>query len=74
MAPLIRACRRCYASADPQRPQWLKLSLGHFTHNNELESLRRILQESGMALVVENDQTDCGQLANHGNFKALLSN
>ena len=49
---------------------WLKLSLGHFTHNNELESLRRILQESGMALVVENDQTDCGQLAPMQRFKA----
>ena len=49
---------------------WLKLSLGHFIHNNELESLRRILQESGMALVVENDQTDCGQLAPMQRFKA----
>ena len=34
---------------------WLKLSLGHFTHNNDLETLRDILRESGMALVVEND-------------------
>ncbi|HHG8770859.1 TPA: sugar phosphate isomerase/epimerase family protein [Raoultella planticola] len=49
---------------------WLKLSLGHFIHNNELDTLRRILQESGMALVVENDQTDCGQLAPMQRFKA----
>lgn len=42
---------------------WLKLSLGHFSHHHDLETLRHTLQESGMALVVENDQTDCGQLA-----------
>lgn len=50
---------------------WLKLSLGHFTHNNDLETLRDILRESGMALVVENDQTDCGQLAPMQRFKAV---
>lgn len=49
---------------------WLKLSLGHFRHHNDLETLRDILQESGMALVVENDQTDCGQLAPMQRFKA----
>ena len=42
---------------------WLKLSLGHFSHHRDLDRLRHTLQESGMALVVENDQTDCGQLA-----------
>ncbi|AVL79822.1 TPA: sugar phosphate isomerase/epimerase [Klebsiella oxytoca] len=49
---------------------WLKLSLGHFSHHDDLEALRGILQESGMALVVENDQTDCGQLAPMQRFKA----
>lgn len=32
---------------------WLKLSLGRFTHQNDLDTLRDILRESGMALVVE---------------------
>ena len=49
---------------------WLKLSLGRFTHHHGLETLRDILRESGMALVVENDQTDCGQLAPMQRFKA----
>ncbi|HAT1650528.1 TPA: sugar phosphate isomerase/epimerase [Klebsiella oxytoca] len=49
---------------------WLKLSLGHFIHHDDLEALREILQESGMALVVENDQTNCGQLAPMQRFKA----
>ena len=49
---------------------WLKLSLGHFSHHDDLEALREILQESGMALGVENDQTDCGQLAPMQRFKA----
>ena len=49
---------------------WLKLSLGHFSHHNELETLRDILRDSGMALVVENDQTRCGQLAPMQRFKA----
>ena len=49
---------------------WLKLSLGHFTHHHGLETLRDILRESGMALLVENDQTDCGQLAPMQRFKA----
>ncbi|MCF6687324.1 sugar phosphate isomerase/epimerase family protein [Raoultella terrigena] len=50
---------------------WLKLSLGHFIHNHQLETLRSTLQASGMALVVENDQTDCGQLAPMQRFKAI---
>ncbi|WP_308561692.1 sugar phosphate isomerase/epimerase [uncultured Klebsiella sp.] len=49
---------------------WLKLSLGNFNHHKELEALRDILRESGMTLVVENDQTDCGQLAPMQRFKA----
>ena len=49
---------------------WLRLWLGHFIHHDDLEAVREVLQESGMALVVENDQTDCGQLAPMQRFKA----
>lgn len=49
---------------------WLKLSLGQFQDKKSLEHLRTLLSESGMALVVENDQTDCGQLAPMQRFKA----
>ncbi|WP_318371149.1 sugar phosphate isomerase/epimerase [Enterobacter sp.] len=49
---------------------WLKVSLGHFQHKTVLETLRTWLADSGMALVVENDQTDCGQLAPMQRFKA----
>ncbi|CDK61948.1 Epimerase KguE [Klebsiella pneumoniae IS10] len=35
-----------------------------------MDELRDILSDSGMALVVENDQTDCGQLAPMQRFKA----
>lgn len=49
---------------------WLKLSLGQFHDKKPLEHLRTLLSESGMALVVENDQTDCGQLAPMQRFKA----
>lgn len=49
---------------------WLKVSLGHFQHKSALEMLRGWLADSGMALVVENDQTDCGQLAPMQRFKA----
>jgi hypothetical protein len=43
---------------------------GPFTHNNDLERCAISCSESGMALVVENDQTDCGQLAPMQRFKA----
>ncbi|MEG5695596.1 sugar phosphate isomerase/epimerase [Enterobacter quasihormaechei] len=49
---------------------WLKVSLGHFSDKHRLEDLRTLLDESGMTLVVENDQTDCGQLAPMQRFKA----
>nr|WP_318383512.1 sugar phosphate isomerase/epimerase [uncultured Enterobacter sp.] len=49
---------------------WLKVSLGHFQHKSALNALRSWLTDSGMALVVENDQTDCGQLAPMQRFKA----
>lgn len=49
---------------------WLKVSLGHFSDKHPLEDLRTLLDESGMTLVVENDQTDCGQLAPMQRFKA----
>ena len=49
---------------------WLKVSLGHFRDKKPLEALRTLLDESDIALVVENDQTDCGQLAPMQRFKA----
>ena len=58
------------AEAQTLNALWLKLSLGHFLHNQQLDELRDILSDSGMALVVENDQTDCGQLAPMQRFKA----
>ncbi|PKJ62397.1 xylose isomerase, partial [Klebsiella sp. T11] len=58
------------AEAQTLNALWLKLSLGHFLHNQQLDELREILRDSGMALVVENDQTDCGQLAPMQRFKA----
>lgn len=41
---------------------WLKVSLGHFSHTKQFDVLRQWLDNSGMELVVENDQTDCGRL------------
>lgn len=41
---------------------WLKVSLGHFTHTDQFDTLRGWLDNSGMELVVENDQTPCGRL------------
>lgn len=52
---------------------WLKVSLGHYQQKAELERLRGWLEESGMALVVENDQTECGQLAPMQRFKAACT-
>lgn len=51
---------------------WLKLSLGHFVAPASLEPLRDILAQSGMALVIENDQTSCGQLAPMRRFQAAV--
>lgn len=49
---------------------WLKVSLGHFTRQEELSRLQEWLENSGMALVVENDQTVCGQLRPMQHFNA----
>lgn len=49
---------------------WLKVSLGHFSDKQPLAALRALLGESSIALVVENDQTDCGQLAPMQRFNA----
>jgi sugar phosphate isomerase/epimerase len=51
---------------------WLKLSLGHFTQPAALERLRAILADSPVALVIENDQTDCGKLAPMQRFQAAV--
>lgn len=52
---------------------WLKVSLGHYQRKEVLETLRVWLDESGMPLVVENDQTECGQLAPMQRFKAACA-
>jgi sugar phosphate isomerase/epimerase len=51
---------------------WLKLSLGHFAQPSALETLRAILADSPVALVIENDQTDCGKLAPMQRFQAAI--
>ncbi|QLR41331.1 sugar phosphate isomerase/epimerase [Enterobacter sp. RHBSTW-00994] len=61
---------RYLAEASTLNALWLKVSLGYFQDKHSLEELRAQLRESGMALVVENDQTDCGQLAPMQRFKA----
>jgi hypothetical protein len=43
---------------------------GHFSDTQPLDALRTLLNTSGIALVVENDQTDCGQLAPMQRFQA----
>ncbi|MCS3838982.1 sugar phosphate isomerase/epimerase [Pseudomonas sp. JAI111] len=37
--------------------KWLKVSLGYFTDNNDLPALNRVLAQSPVQLLVENDQT-----------------
>ncbi|BDG82573.1 MULTISPECIES: sugar phosphate isomerase/epimerase family protein [Citrobacter] len=49
---------------------WLKVSLGHFERQDQLDTLRDWLESSGMALVVENDQTACGKLRPMQRFNA----
>ena len=61
---------RYLSEASTLNALWLKVSLGHFNDKQPLEALRALLNASGMALVVENDQTDCGQLAPMQRFKA----
>ncbi|KAA0975341.1 sugar phosphate isomerase/epimerase [Pseudomonas sp. ANT_J28] len=36
---------------------WLKVSLGYFTDNSDLQTLGRVLDKSAVQLLVENDQT-----------------
>ncbi|POP45251.1 xylose isomerase [Superficieibacter electus] len=49
---------------------WLKVSLGHFTDSQTLQTLRSWLATGGVRLVVENDQTACGQLPPMQRFSA----
>ncbi|WP_312690055.1 sugar phosphate isomerase/epimerase [Kosakonia sp.] len=58
------------AEAQTLNALWLKVSLGHFRHSAELETLREWLANSTVGLVVENDQTECGRLAPMLRFKA----
>ncbi|WP_095194767.1 sugar phosphate isomerase/epimerase [Pseudomonas sp. Irchel 3A7] len=50
---LISALKRAQAFG----AKWLKVSLGYFTDNNDLQILARILGQSPVQLLVENDQT-----------------
>ncbi|MEB6380965.1 sugar phosphate isomerase/epimerase [Leclercia adecarboxylata] len=61
---------RYFAEAATLNALWLKVSLGHFNDKQQLDALRALLDETGMTLVVENDQTQCGQLAPMQRFKA----
>lgn len=61
---------RYLAEASTLNALWLKVSLGHFRDKQQLDALRPLLESSGMSLVVENDQTDYGQLAPMQRFKA----
>ncbi|MFY9994361.1 MAG: sugar phosphate isomerase/epimerase [Leclercia sp.] len=58
------------AEASTLNALWLKVSLGHFSNKQQLDALRALLDETGMTLVVENDQTRYGQLAPMQRFKA----
>ncbi|RPH28806.1 sugar phosphate isomerase/epimerase [Buttiauxella warmboldiae] len=49
---------------------WLKLSLGHFRSSQQFSLLQQWLAETEVALVVENDQTNCGKLAPMQRFQA----
>ncbi|WP_457265968.1 sugar phosphate isomerase/epimerase family protein [Pseudomonas sp. P5_C3] len=50
---LITALQRAQAFG----AKWLKVSLGYFTDNCDLQTLARVLGESAVQLLVENDQT-----------------
>jgi sugar phosphate isomerase/epimerase len=50
---LITALQRAQAFG----AKWLKVSLGYFTDNNDLQALARILAQSPVHVLVENDQT-----------------
>ncbi|KPG95403.1 AP endonuclease [Pseudomonas sp. RIT-PI-q] len=50
---LVTALQRAQAFG----AKWLKVSLGYFTDNNDLQTLARTLTQSPVHLLVENDQT-----------------
>jgi sugar phosphate isomerase/epimerase len=50
---LLNALQRAQAFG----AKWLKVSLGYFTDNNDLQALARTLAQSSVQLLVENDQT-----------------
>ena len=50
---LISALQRAQAFG----AKWLKVSLGYFTDNSDLQALSRVLGKSAVQLLVENDQT-----------------
>jgi len=50
---LITALQRAQAFG----AKWLKVSLGYFTDNSDLQALARVLAQSPVQLLVENDQT-----------------
>ncbi|WP_415769248.1 sugar phosphate isomerase/epimerase family protein [Pseudomonas sp. LB3P38] len=50
---LISALQRAQAFG----AKWLKVSLGYFTDNSDLQTLARVLGKSAVQLLVENDQT-----------------
>ena len=50
---LITALQRAQAFGS----QWLKVSLGYFTDNNDLQALAQVLRDSPVQLLVENAQT-----------------
>ncbi|VVQ29811.1 hypothetical protein PS943_01540 [Pseudomonas fluorescens] len=50
---LISALQRAQAFG----ANWLKVSLGYFTDNSDLQTLSRVLGKSAVQLLVENDQT-----------------
>ncbi|MBK5395664.1 TIM barrel protein [Pseudomonas sp. TH39(2020)] len=50
---LISALQRAQAFG----AKWLKVSLGYFTDNSDLQTLSRVLGKSTVQLLVENDQT-----------------
>ena len=53
--------------------RWLKVSLGHFRNATALAPLKGWLAQHSVALVVENDQTDCGRLAPMSRFSAAVT-
>jgi sugar phosphate isomerase/epimerase len=50
---LVSALQRAQAFGS----KWLKVSLGYFTDNSDLQTLARMLETSPVQLLVENDQT-----------------